>query len=332
MTNQDRDALDDVTKQMDVLEISPSLLKGEEGLYIDSDVTQPKRTRQDGENVSKLLKERISLFDPLLYLRTKSAQLRPEVMFPPQATAERPSVPTFDEIMKGPSTSLLVEPISRTVKPARPLDQERKEPPKPNGPKLPVAVYRFCQKHNVSYQTLKVSRTFRSIVFSRTRSKTDGSDPWEDYIDLNSLQKTQLCHALYFRFSVEGQSDEGRVVALVPHTSKSQGETDIEKIKSAIGAKSVDRISLTHMEKELGFPTFVCPPFGHEFAPNLHKNASSSLSFTTVIDSSLLSQTSRPCVFDLGMVLIRVLPAELVRVSGSLNWISIDNLVKRHFQ
>ena len=332
MTTQDRELLDDVTHQMDILKILTAEISSEEAIHEDAEMTDPKRSRNDVGLFTKHLQERKGFFDPLLFLRTKSSHTQPEAVVRESRDPEAAELPSFEEIMGVSTKPLLVEPAKRLLKPVRRVDQEKKEPPKTLGPKLPVAVYRFCQNHSLAYQTLKISRTFRSIIFGRSRSKADTSDPWEDYIDLNNLSRSQLCHALYFGFCMEGQSDEGRVVAIVPHTSKSQGETDVERIRVALDAVSVRRISLTHMEKELGFPTFVCPPFGHEFAPNLHKNGSNGLTFTTVIDSSLLSENCEPCVFDLGMVAIRIHPSELSRISRGLNWLVLENLVKRHFQ
>jgi hypothetical protein len=138
-----------------------------------------------------------------------------------------------------------------------------------------------------------------------------------------------MCHALYFGLIFASEDgipqEEERVVVIVPHISRTRGETDVEKIRTALHASSVRRISLTHMEKELGFPTFVCPPFGHEFAPKIHK---SERKFRTVIDSSLVVPGKTDCVFDLGMVAIRIRPSELNRLATTLSWTVEPNLVK----
>ena len=327
MTNPNRDILEDVTDRMRELRLdSPS----NSGSMNSEQPMLAKKTRITQSSGSFNLTGRGGLFDPLLYLRANQSDVSiPRVNL---STSENSCVhnqSSLEEILKNSKSGLLVEPVQRVPKKVRNFEHQKDERPRSTGPKLPVGVYRFCQSNKVEYTSMKVLRTFRSITFSRSRSNCDTSDAWEQYMDLNSFSEYRLCHGLYFGFSKPGVSEESRVVVIVPHVSKSKGQTDVEKIQSSLGASSVRRISLTHMEKELGFPTFVCPPFGHEYAPNIHKSSSDSMKFSTMIDSSLMKSSSSPdCVFDLGVAAIRIRGSELARLAMDLEWTIIENLVR----
>jgi hypothetical protein len=122
---------------------------------------------------------------------------------------------------------------------------------------------------------------------------------------------------------------EGRVVVLVPHCSKKSGIVDLEKLSSALQVE-VFKVSLTQMERELGFPTFVCPPFGHEFAPKLHAvSKEEKPKFLTAIDASLVLEAQTECLFQLGIVGMRIRPAELKRLASGLHWTVVEDLVRR---
>lgn len=331
MTIRDWEILDEVTRNLaDLnLEEESEISSARIDLEVDS-AEQEKRTRTLSYKGSKYLSGASCLFDPLLYLRANHSS-DAALSFPVAANEISSAPPGLDEILSMTRNTLLVEPIPlpRPKKAARPLDELKNEPVSRNAPMIPVAVYRFCQKFYVSYVSMEISRTFRSITFARSRSVDDKSDPWDQYLDLNSLRHYRMCHALYFGLISAGQDgipqEEERVVVIVPHISRTRGETDIEKIRTALHASSVRRISLTQMKKELGFPTFVCPPFGHEFALKIHK---SERKFRTVIDSSLVVPGKTDCVFDLGMVAIRIRPSELDRLATTLSWTIEPNLVK----
>ena len=331
MTLRDKEILDEVTRNLNELEIGRTTNSQLDQSGSDADsVEQEKRTRTLSYKGSKYLSGAGCLFDPLLYLRANDSS--GTVSESQKGIVEIPEAPPgLDELLSMARNDLLVEPmrLPRPAKSVRPRDQSKHHQVTHSSPKLPVAVFRFCQKYDVNYVSMKISRTFRSITFARSRSADDESDPWEQYLDLNSLRHYRLCHALYYgaRMGAEDgdAQEEERVVVIVPHTSRTRGETDVEKLTAALHASSVRRISLTHMEKELGFPTFVCPPFGHEFAPKIHK---SERKFRTVIDSSLVVPGRTDCVFDLGMVAIRIRPAELSRLASSLSWTVEPNLVK----
>lgn len=331
MTIREREILDEVTRNLADLNLEEKSEISSARIELEVDSSgQEKRTRTLSYKGSKYLSGATCLFDPLLYLRANHSS-DPAEMSPEAANQIASAPPGLDEILSMTRNALLVEPIplARPKEVARPLDELNNEQVSRNAPRMPVAVDRFCQKFDVSYVSIKISRTFRSITFSRSRSVDDKSDPWGQYLDLNRLRHYRLCHALYFCLIFAGEDgvfqEEERVVVIVPHISRTRGETDVEKIRTSLHASSVRRISLTQLEKELGFPTFVCPPFGHEFAPKIHK---SEKKFRTVIDSSLVVPGETDCVFDLGMVAIRIPPSELNRLATTLSWTIEPNLVK----
>lgn len=322
MTKRDQELLEDVTSTLDNLRVTKSAQSdGDVSPMSDAD-SGSKRLKIREAIPTRLFAATGRIFDPLLYLRVaRPAQL------PTAVPAPDFEPPSLDEILAvgREKARLLVEAPSHRVKPVHPRSQSKSEPPAPPGPKLPVSVYRYCQANQVRFITIPVKRTFRSITFGHSRTRSE-VDPWTEYMDLNSFSHYRLCHALYLGLtSLTGE--ESRVVVIVPHRSKKESQTDFSKIESVLGG-TVRRISLTHMEKELGFPTFVCPPFGHEFAPKLHAVPEESrLKFFTVIDSSLVVEASTDCVFDLGIVALRMRPSELLRLSGCQSWSVIENLV-----
>jgi hypothetical protein len=329
MTNQNKELLESVTQQLQQLQISQFHESLGNGQDHPREPVEAKRTRIDGEAFSSHLANRVGFFNPLLFLRANQPQ-PDETPLSPISNPDRHSSPSIlEEIVNSNSGGLLLEPNKRVSKTPRPVERQRKEPAKSSSATLPVSVLMACQKHKVEYSVIKLSKTFRSLVFSRTRVKSDYTDPWEEFKQLNKLKRFQLSHALYYGFTSMESEEEERLIVIVPHTSKSKGETDIERVSSEISASSVRRITLTHMEKELGFPTFICPPFGHEYAPNL-QNSQRVIKFTTLIDSVLIRPEGPDCVFDLGLVCVRLRPSELGRLANRLGWKIVDNLVKCH--
>ena len=323
MTQQNQELLDDVTHDLDRLRVSSPVDRGDDVSPMSDSESSSKRSKTRDDLPSRYFSTAGRIWDPLLYLRV-GRSVETSV-----ALTERPyEPPTLDEILAAgrEKAKVLVERPVQRIKTTHPRGQSKAEPPAPPGPKLPVSVYRYCQKYDVRYITIPVKRTFRSITFGHSRSRTD-VDPWTEYMDLNSFSHYRLCHALYFGLTVDSVPHESRVVVIVPHRSKKESQTDILKLEAALGGK-VRKISLTQMEKELGFPTFVCPPFGHEFAPKLHSQSEEKrLLFFTVIDSSLVVEASTDCIFDLGIVALRLRPSELNRLSASQSWTVIERLV-----
>jgi hypothetical protein len=326
MTVSEPDSFEDVTRRLDALTIVKKPSKDlSETSGCDLEESSEKRPRSTNEGVTTYLQGSRTIFDPLLFLRaSRPPYLKLNGNTEPAETPSM-SVPSFEEIVAKSKSELLIEPICavKREKTSRPRESTRPDHPKSHAPKLPVAVYRFCQQHEVKYSTIKISRTYRSIAFARNRPSGEKSDPWELYMDLNRLNSFRLCHGLYFGYTSHPDEEEHRLIVIVPHTS---GETDVEKLKQTLNVSSIRRISLTHMEKELGFPTFVCPPFGHEYAPKMHRNELMK-KFTTVIDTSLLSE-STDCVFDLGIVAMRLSVSELVRLQISQHWRVVSNIVR----
>jgi hypothetical protein len=324
------DPLPDLTLELSELQISSDLL---EIAPEESSELFVKRSRANITADSSLLSRSGTFFDPLLYLRVKKGET-PQA--PNEDIGNRPVPPSLDEILKvGKERSyLLVEPI------VRPLKQKNRQesnsdkmvvPASKPSPKLPVAVYRFCQEHSMRYFALGVRKTYRSIAFRRKPSnQAESSDPWEEYTDVNRIGHYRLCHAVMLQ--EEGNLDN-KIVVITPHSGKHR-EINLESLKSILNSSSsLKRMSLTSLEKEFGFPTFVCPPFGHEYAPKIH-NDSMSKKFSTVIDSRLVDEGTTDCFFDLGIVGIIVRPAELARLSRTLAWTVVTQdqlLVSRNY-
>lgn len=270
-----------------------------------------------------------SFFDPLLYMRVLPSVINSiEAAEPISPKAD--NIPTLDAILAAgrEQTKLLVETVSvkqrdRTPKQKQPRPTNLKSSvPTSNVPKLPVAVYRFCQENSVKHVPLPISKSYRSIAF---RKSPEGPTPWTEYIRSNVLEHYRICHSLMFK-TVQPDGAEGRLLVIVPHSEDAR--VDAKFLEAKLGLSEVTRMSLTSIEKEFGFPTFVCPPFGHEFSPKTHALPPSERKiFTTVIDSSLAIPARRDCVFDLGVVALKLTPAELLRLSQKLNWIVIEGLV-----
>ena len=325
------DLLEDVTVRMANLKLDDFPPGDGEISPISDGGKDSKRSKPNSQIASRYLAKAGGIMDPLLYLRVNPSSASTT---PTDAGSSTPSTvyPSLDEILEAgyENSKLLVE---STHQPRRPKQVHQRQPstqaPARPAAKLPIAVFRFCQIHQVKFIPISVSRTYRSIAFSNGRGKSVPADfdPWELYTEHNSLSHYRLCHSLYFSFT-DADGIEGRLVVIVPHTPKRVGQTDVEKLSAVLGME-IKRVSLTGVEKELGFPTFVCPPFGHEFAPKIHATAMEERKrIVTVIDSSLIVEAKTDCVFDLGIVALRIRPAELGRLAKELGWTVIDQLVK----
>jgi hypothetical protein len=295
-----------------------------------SDNESRKKQRPETMSVCNYLCKSGTIFDPLLYLRVQNDESK--IDDTPVLADESIQTPSLDAILEmGHGKAGLMIQTGNSI--ARPKPVHPRPPssssiaPLKESPKLPIAVFRFIQSNDSKVIALPLSRTYRSIAFSKNRDRASDTDPWEVYIRENNVSHYRLCHSLYFSYKDLVSGEEGRLIVIVPHTSRKTGETDVEFLSGKLGL-AIRRASLSQVERELGFPTFVCPPFGHKFSPKQYSSPEAKLRFKTVIDSGLTKEAKTDCVFDLGIVAMRVRPGELKRLAVSLNWEVLDNIVR----
>ncbi|KAF4663294.1 hypothetical protein FOL47_005817 [Perkinsus chesapeaki] len=207
---------------------------------------------------------------------------------------------------------------------------------------LPIAVVKFCKKYKVKYEAVKLRRTYRSISFGQQKSLRNGgpaeAPPWEVYISANGLESCTLGHAVWIALG-DWRKEDGvgelmkrRVVVLVPHVAGTGVSLEMISRKFGMDAKTV---SVSHMQKELGFPPMVCPPFGHQFAPNVVKSEVDPCTIQSpkiLVSEDLLAAST--VVFDLGNNAIKIAGGELSRLvdlgaSTGLQKVSSDILLKK---
>lgn len=282
--------------------------------------------------VPHLFRSDITLLNPLLYLRV-GRNISDSRLVAHSSETESKSIPTLEEIIAANSERdrLLTgfgppanAPNRKQKQLAENSSAECLKETKRINSKLPVAVFRFCQANAVKYLTINLKRSYRSIAFSYGRGKGPapaGFDPWQSFITDNHLDHYRLCHSVYFKWRDPLSGEEGRLVCLVAH-SRSKLNTSALSERLSL---EVTRMSLTSVEKELGFPTFMCPPFGFEFAPKMHQGAAPA-DVRTLIDAALTVEASTDCIFELGMVALRIRPAELNRLARKLKWTVVPDL------
>jgi hypothetical protein len=118
-----------------------------------------------------------------------------------------------------------------------------------------------------------------------------------------------------------------RIVVIIPHSNSEF--VDMTILSQQLN-QPITRLSLTALQKEFGFPTFINPPFGHEYAPNVfNKPVEERSEIFTVIDSRLVREGSTDCFFDLGIVGMIVRPVDLGRLAQELGWVVLDNIVSK---
>lgn len=321
-----RDELDVITNDLGSLRITRDSDLEDDLSPISDPGCAEKRVKTGSNPISRYRTATGTILDPLLFLRVNH-QFSDSIS--DSTVARSPDPPSLDEIFsEGRSKNPASGQATRQKKHARDNGVRSKESkvrvPQAQPLRLPLAVFRFCQDNQVKYTPISISKTFRSIAFSRSREASE-CDPWDRFIDANSLSHYRMCHAVYFGFRREGE--EGRVVAVVPHHSRKSALVDMENLSRELGYE-VFKISLSQMEKELGFPTFVCPPFGHEFAPKMHASDRKPRFLTAIDQSLVLSESMTDCVFELGSVGLRLRPGELRRLAANFNWRVIDQLVR----
>ncbi|EER00102.1 hypothetical protein Pmar_PMAR024582 [Perkinsus marinus ATCC 50983] len=189
-------------------------------------------------------------------------------------------------------------------------------------PNLPIAVIKFCKRYRLRYEAVKLRKTYRSISFGQQKSLKHGgppeAPPWEVYVKANGLEGTTLAHAVWISIG-DWQKEEGmdkllerRVVVLVPHVPGTGVSLEMISERSGTEAKTV---SVSHMQKELGFPPMVCPPFGHQFSPNVVKagvDPSTVKPPKIFISEDLIA--SPMVVFDLGNSAMKITGSQLKRL------------------
>jgi len=317
----DADLVEDVSSEFSNLRITPDC----EGEISPMSDQEGKSKRSRGEFVvSNLLARSGTFLDPLLYLRVKH-----DTGCSNESETRQSTPPTLDEILEFSKQirKPLVEPVVRPKKHKLPTSSSEnkasgvKTSSRPS-PKLPVAVFRFCREHSVRHVPLSINKTYRSIAF---RKSTKVPDTWAEYMEVNHLSHYRLCHAMMFACT----NSSKRIVVIVPHSKSQVVNIDALAIIFPNLPGPVKRLSLTNLEKEFGFPTFINPPFGHGFAPNMYNKPESDRSeIFTVIDSRLVVEGTTDCFFDLGIVGMIIRPAELGRLARSLNWTILDQIVK----
>merc|ERR1712151_802354 len=106
--------------------------------------------------------------------------------------------------------------------------------------------------------------------------------------------------------TVAWEAEGRRVLAVVPHPKR----VSIDHLARATQVKQPKQRKLKDIEKETGFPTFVCPPFGHP------KDAQGRAPLL-LVDSSVM-ELKRPLLFDCGFVGLSVMPHEFVSMTRAV--------------
>merc|ERR1711972_1058722 len=122
--------------------------------------------------------------------------------------------------------------------------------------------------------------------------------PWEEYFRVN----TNFIRQGHFMHTVAFEAEGRRILAIVPHPKR----VCMEHLARATQKpeKALKQRKLKDIEKETGFPTFVCPPFGH---PKDSQGRAPLL----LVDSTA-TELKQPLLFDCGSVGLSVMPSEFV--------------------
>jgi prolyl-tRNA editing enzyme YbaK/EbsC (Cys-tRNA(Pro) deacylase) len=207
----------------------------------------------------------------------------------------------------------------------RPVSQEPRPvssiAPPPRKVQAYPQVEEFLKESNLRCQKFTLQQSFQRIKFGQSNKKPQaklaGQDssaaaadapqpekklpPWEEYFRANSnfIRQGQFMHTV--AFMAEGR----RLLAVVPHPKR------VSMAHLARAAQVPEQVikqrKLKDIEKETGFPTFVCPPFGH---PKDSQGRPPLL----LVDSSI-TELKRPLLFDCGFVGLSVMPQEFVSIA-----------------
>lgn len=135
--------------------------------------------------------------------------------------------------------------------------------------------------------------------------------PWDQYLAVNSqfARKGQFVH------TVAWEATGRRILTVVPHPSR----VDMERLARAV-QKPVSCIKLRKLQeiaKDTGFPSFVCPPFGHP-------KDSQGREPVLLIDS-MVTELKKPLLFDCGSIGLCIPVSEFLR---STHAACVEQLVK----
>jgi len=200
----------------------------------------------------------------------------------------------------------------------RPVSQEPRPvldaAPPPRRPEALPEVEAFLKEHHVRCQRFTVQRSFRSIIYGQQKkNRSQGAAchaaavpsgqkeplPWEQYLLVNGhfTGTGQLMH------TVALEADGRRVLAVVPHPMWIDMECLARALQKPV--TSIRKHKLKEIERITGFPTFVCPPFGHR------KDAQGRLPLLLV--DSTVTELKKPLLFDCGSVGLRLHVSEFLR-------------------
>ncbi|CAE8583541.1 unnamed protein product [Polarella glacialis] len=187
----------------------------------------------------------------------------------------------------------------------------------------------FLKKHGVRCRRYILQRSFRAIVYGQQQAKKAAGaaaaaampseappapaelPPWEQYLQANSFfsKHGQFVHTV--AWEVEGR----RILTIVPHPAR----VDVDVLARALQkpVRAIRQRKLKEIEKETGFPVFVCPPFGH---PEDAEGRPPVL----LVDSAV-TELKKPLLFDCGATGLCVPVSELLRSTGAA---CVENLAK----
>jgi len=186
----------------------------------------------------------------------------------------------------------------------------------------------FLKESGLRCQKFALQKSFRSINLASKKPKikphgeTDETvepkpvkklPPWEEYFYANSNFIRQGQFMATVAFDAAGR----RVLAVVPHAKRVSVEHMARAAQVTVGV--LRQLKLKDIEKETGFPTFVCPPFGHP------KDSQGRLPLLLVDSSISELKKGRPLLFDCGHVGLSVMPHEFVSIARA---VCVEGLAK----
>uniref|UniRef100_A0A7S4V4Z0 YbaK/aminoacyl-tRNA synthetase-associated domain-containing protein n=1 Tax=Alexandrium monilatum TaxID=311494 RepID=A0A7S4V4Z0_9DINO len=127
--------------------------------------------------------------------------------------------------------------------------------------------------------------------------------PWERYLQANHFF-TQQGH---FMHTVAWEVDGRHILTVVPHPKR----VDLDRLARAVQKPrgAIRQRKLKDIEKQTGWPVFVCPPFGH---PKDSEGRTPML----LVDSTTV-ELKKPLLFDCGSVGLSVPVSEFFRSTGA---------------
>lgn len=183
-------------------------------------------------------------------------------------------------------------------------------PPK-RGPQALPAIESFLKARKLQAKRFQVRRTFRGIVYGQQKqakqlaagtggpgAAEEEPPPWEQYLAGNRFtENRQLMHTI--AWDAAGR----RVLTVIPHPMRVDGEKLAAIVK--LPATQLRQRKLKDIQRETGFPTFVCPPFGHP--PDAEGREPMLL-----VDSCVV-ELRKPLLFDCGSVALSIRGDDFLR-------------------